>query len=180
VADEATADEEARRAVARAAPGRDPDVALLLVWLARLSRLTDATFTRIASRHGLLQSETAVLLTLWWSGPPHRLRPTLLADNLAQTSGGMTATLRRLEEAGFVSRVADPADGRVSLAALTPRGERAALAAFGDMVEHFEDVLGDIGPDGRAQVVTALRRLLDAVEAGEGASDSGRLARRTG
>ena len=44
-----------------------------------------------------------------------RVSPSRLADWIVQTSGGLTATLRRLEEAGYIVRSDDPADGAVGL-----------------------------------------------------------------
>ena len=147
-------------------------VAELLVWLSRLARVHEAILARCNADHDLLPSETGVLVVLWRSGPPHRLRPSALASALLQTSGGMTATLRRLEAAGLIERVPDPADGRVSLAALTPRGAAVGLASLDGMVDWYVDALAGVPTERRSELAAALRTLLDALEASSGLGDS--------
>ena len=154
----------------------EPEVVQLLVQVSRLGRIHDAVLARLAARHGLMASETAGLLMLWWAGPPHRLRPSVLAEALVQTTGGMTATLRRLAEAGFVERVPDPDDGRVSLAALTPAGEAAGRASLADMVDWYDEALVDVPARQRTRIVAAMGTLLGAVEAADGHAPTAGLA----
>ena len=152
-----------RPLVGEAVPGRDLDVAMLTVWLTRLSRAHESSLARLAAEHDLMPSETAVLFALW-SAPEHRLRPSVLASQLVQSSGGMTATLRRLEQVGFVRRVPDPNDGRVSLAELTAAGRRVGLASFDHMVGWYEEALGDTSTTRRRQLLGATRQLLASIE----------------
>ncbi len=147
-----------------AVPDRDPTTAALVVWLTRLARLHEAALARRNAEQGLLPSETAVLLVLWLAGPPHRVRPSFLAEATSQTSGGMTATLRRLTDAGLIERVPDPSDGRVSAAALTARGAEVGLASYAAMVDWFDEALGERDTAERRALLAGVRTLIDVLE----------------
>jgi broad specificity phosphatase PhoE len=79
-------------------------------------------------RHGLDGSQLSVLLVLWMTGPPHRLSPTRLSRNIAQSPSGMTHTVKRLTSAGLVSRVGLETDGRAKHVELTDLGVKQATA----------------------------------------------------
>ena len=152
-----------------AVPDRDPTTAALVVWLTRLARLHEAALARRNAEHDLLPSETAVLLVLWLAGPPHRVRPSFLAEATMQTSGGMTATLRRLTEAGLIERVPDPNDGRVLAATLTAHGAEVGLASYAAMVDWFDAALGERDAAERRALLAGVRTLIDVLE---GAADA--------
>ena len=101
-------------------PSENLDLALLLVAITRLRCLFDQDLQRSAQLGRLDKSEHHVLSTLSLVG--HPLSPTQLSQSVVQTTSGMTKTLRRLEKAGLVARVADPADGRRQLIRLTREG----------------------------------------------------------
>ena len=134
------------------------------MWLTRLARAYEAVLARLNDRHDLLPSETGVLLTLWSTGGEQGVRPSVLAAALEQTTGGMTATLRRLETAGLVEREADPRDGRVSLARLTDAGRETGLASFADMAGWFDEALVDLGADRRRELLDSIMVLFSAIE----------------
>ena len=64
-----------------------------------------------------------------------RMTAGQLASAARLTSGAVTAVLDRLERAGFVRRVADPADRRRVLAEVTPQLAERSAPLFGPMVE---------------------------------------------
>jgi hypothetical protein len=63
-----------------------------------------------------------VLVSLRRAGKPYRLTPTQLYNSLMLTSGAMTNRVDRLEAAGLVKRLHDPADRRGVLVSLTKDG----------------------------------------------------------
>jgi DNA-binding MarR family transcriptional regulator len=63
-----------------------------------------------------------VLASLRRAGKPYRLTPTQLYNSLMLTSGAMTNRVDRLEAAGLVERLQDPADRRGVLVSLTKDG----------------------------------------------------------
>jgi DNA-binding MarR family transcriptional regulator len=72
---------------------------------------------------GLAPSEYGVLYAL--SKAPDGLRITALTDDALVTQSGISRLVARLEAAGLVERVADPADGRASRIRLTEAGVAA-------------------------------------------------------
>src|SRR5687768_2738082 len=108
--------------VRSALPDSDPLHLELVMWLTRLGRLVDLVGNQIrAEVCDLDASEHAVLACLLLAGPPYQLSPTALSDRVVQTTGGMTKTLRRLQERDLVKRVRDDGDGRALHVALTPK-----------------------------------------------------------
>jgi DNA-binding MarR family transcriptional regulator len=152
-------------AVGAGAPHSPAVVTGIVVWLSRLARAHESVVARLNEQHGLLRSETGVLFTLWLVGVEGGMRPSLLAAAMEQTTGGMTATLKRLEGAGLIERVADPADGRVLLARLTDSGRRIGLESFADMARWYEEALAGADDETRRAMLGAIKGLFAAVEA---------------
>jgi DNA-binding MarR family transcriptional regulator len=76
----------------------------------------------------------------------------------------MTTQVRRLEEAGLVTRTVDPGDGRAVRIRITPQGNRVLAQVRADRAAAIEPQLDRLGPADRdvlADAVTVLRRLLD-------------------
>lgn len=126
----------------------------------RLARHFDRELAPVYRAKGLDFGLFDVLATLRRIGPPYRLTPGELDDWCMVTSGGMTARLQRLEEAGLVTRRQDANDGRVVRAELTPAG----LAVIDDLVvrhlEREEELLASLTPRERTEVGDLLRQLL--------------------
>ena len=68
------------------------------------------------------------------------MRPTALAGLLDVDLSVVSRQIRSLEDAGFVSRTADPADARASLIAATPSGREA----FESTARQRSEVLGEV------------------------------------
>ena len=65
-----------------------------------------------------------------------------LAAAAGLTSGGMTAVIDRLERAGWLRRVAHPADRRRVLVETTPQLHAAAAEVWGPMMESLDEIRG--------------------------------------
>ena len=92
-----------------------------------------------------------------------------------QTSGGMTATLDRLEQQGLVTRAVDDADGRARRVRLTPAGRRFVRRVLRDLLARYDEVLAGVD---REAAAVAVADLLGALEA-EGGRRSSRVWRYT-
>ncbi len=79
----------------------------------------------LGSHHGLGLNDLAVLLELK-SAPDQKLRRVELARRLAVTTSGIARQLAPLEKIGLVTRESNPADARLALVVLTPRGAEVA------------------------------------------------------
>ena len=89
------------------------------------------------------------------------ISPTTISSWIIQTSGGLTATLRRLEQDGRIKRQADPDDGRGRLVEMTETGRATYDATFDDLRVVYERALVDIDVDAALLVV---RDLVNALE----------------
>jgi DNA-binding MarR family transcriptional regulator len=82
----------------------------------------------LGSHHGLGLNDLAVLLELK-AAPSQTLRRVELARRLAVTTSGIARQLAPLERIGLVTRESNPADARLALVVLTPRGAEVASEA---------------------------------------------------
>jgi DNA-binding MarR family transcriptional regulator len=81
------------------------------------------------AKHNLTLGQFDILATLRRHGPRGGLTPSDLLGSVLLSSGGMTARLDKLEEAGLIVRVPDPDDRRMVVIELTPKGRRVIDAA---------------------------------------------------
>ena len=76
----------------------------------------------------------------------------------------MTMQVRRLEDAGLVSRTADPGDARAVLIRITPKGSKTLMQVRVDRGAAVDPYLERLEPEDRqtlADAVVVLRRLLE-------------------
>ena len=96
--------------------------------------------------------------------PGHRLRMSDLAMQTSLTPSGLTRAVDRLEEAGFVERVACPSDRRGAFAALTDAGLARITEAVGPHLLHVEEHLtGLLSADEQRDLARLLRKVRDHV-----------------
>ena len=111
------------------------------------ARLHDRLDRDLKAAHGLSIAEYAVLVHLSESDPTG-LRMSDLADLLVLSRSGLTRRIDSMVRAGLVARGACPADGRGSMAQLTPCGrQRLAEAApthVAGVRRYLIDVIGDL------------------------------------
>lgn len=137
----------------------------LVLLLARLERLNEAFMAGVCRRHDISPSELRVLAMLRHRVDDGRVSPSQLAEWIVQTSGGLTATLRRLEDAGCVVRIEDPDDGRGRLVQLTDDGAASYEAVFADLVARYGVLFDDLDQD---EALLAVRRMIEAFERHDG------------
>lgn len=148
-----------------------PQTTSLALLLGRLERLNESLVAEICGQHGVSPAELRVLAMLRHGrGGTEGLRPTEIGTYVVQTSGGLTATLRRLEGQGRIERRSDPADGRGRLVVLTEAGRAFYDELLADLGQCYETVLEPVDV-GRAEV--AVRDLIDALERSGGRAPTG-------
>jgi DNA-binding MarR family transcriptional regulator len=116
--------------------------------------------TPLFARFGLQPGEFDVLATLRRSGAPYALTPTALYDAAMISSGSMTNRIDRLEQAGWVERRRNPADGRGTLVALTEAGFALIEEAVGAHVANQRAVLSPLSDGEQVQLAALLDTLL--------------------
>ena len=81
------------------------------------------------AKHNLTLGQFDILATLRRRGPRGGLTPSQFLECVMLSSGGMTARLDKLEEAGLIIRTPDADDRRMVVIELTPKGKRVIDAA---------------------------------------------------
>lgn len=145
----------------RERPDLDPMSMLLLGRLQETALvIARDRLTPLFARYGLQPGEFDVLATLRRSGKPYALTPTALYDAAMISSGSMTNRIDRLQQAGWVERRPNPADGRGTLVGLTDEGYALIEAAVGAHVDNQRAVLSPLSEGEQAQLAALLDKLL--------------------
>jgi DNA-binding MarR family transcriptional regulator len=143
--------------------------------------------TELRAQVGMSAAFFEVLVRLGRS-PRGRMRLTDLARQLSITTGGVTRLIDRIQEAGFIRRIADPEDRRSVFAEITPAGAAALRPAVTCQLESIQRYLVDpLDEKDYLALATSLRLLRDALigDPGQnsrhrrGAPNSGRNAPAT-
>lgn len=116
-----------------------------------VSELTRLGHPDLAPSHG------AILAVLYDRG---ELPMGALAQAIGRKKNTLTVLVRKLEGAGYVHRTGSSGDSRVSMIALTPKGEafRKDFAAISQML--LSRVWGDMEQGQREALVRGLERVL--------------------
>jgi DNA-binding MarR family transcriptional regulator len=128
----------------------------LLAVVARLNRLATQRI-----QMPLPSAQARLLATIEAHGEA-RIGDLAAVDHCSQPT--MTTQVRRLEDAGLVSRAVDPGDARAVRIRITPEGMRTLTAVRADRAAAIEPQLALLEPEDRqvlADAVEVLRRLLD-------------------
>jgi DNA-binding MarR family transcriptional regulator len=128
----------------------------LLAVVARLNRLATQRI-----QMPLPAAQARLLATIEVHGEA-RIGDLAAVDHCSQPT--MTTQVRRLEDAGLVSRTVDPGDARAVRIRITPQGRRTLNAVRADRAAAIEPQLAMLEPTDRqvlADAVQVLRRLLD-------------------
>lgn len=146
-----------------ARPELDPSplelVGRVIVLAQHLQRSVDLAL----EKHGLTLGQFDILATLRRHGPKGGLSPSQLLESVMLSSGGMTARLDKLTEAGLIYRKADADDRRVVKVELTAKGRRVIDAAT---ATRFAEAAASLPPLKAAEMETLaelLRRWLAQV-----------------
>jgi DNA-binding MarR family transcriptional regulator len=118
-------------------------------------------FRSLVQPSALSMTAGATLASLERNGPS---RLTALATREGVTQPAMTQLVSRLQDAGLVSREADPADGRVVQVSITDAGKAMLARRRAKRAEGLAGVLGKLSAEHRAALAEALPAL-DALAA---------------
>jgi len=124
----------------------DLDVAPLeiLSRITRVARQLDSARRNAFSHHGLETWGFDVLAALRRAGKPYQLTPGQLMHETLVSSGTITHRLDLLEGAGFLSRNADPSDGRGSLVKLSSLGIKAVDESMADLLLRERELINSL------------------------------------
>ncbi|TMK19260.1 MAG: MarR family transcriptional regulator [Actinobacteria bacterium] len=144
----------------------DMDVATegLVERIAKLARYFERSLGETASEFGLTIQDWELLGALRRVGPPYRLSPSKLAQDLMLSSGAMTARLDRLERARLVRRRPDPDDRRAVRVELTDKGSKTWGAAVDVQAAKERYIAASLNEKEKALLNDLLRRLMRTFE----------------
>lgn len=137
-------------------------------YLQASNTLWDTLDRQLQRDSGINHAYYEILVTLSES-PDHQLRMSELADHLLSSRSRLSHAVARLEERGWVERVACPTDRRGQLAQLTPTGFTALVEAAPAHVAAVRATLVDaLTPEQLEQ----LRTISEAISAASKAYDA--------
>lgn len=137
--------------------------------LARLRRAVGRTARGLRHTAGgaeLTPTQVEVLATIARTGP---VRPSELAAAEQLHPTMLSRIAGKLEAAGLVERLPDPADGRAAALAVTPEGAARAAQVRHERTEALRAAVGRLDPATRhalAEAVPALEALAEAIQQG--------------
>lgn len=140
-------------------PELDRDAMGVLGRIARLAKAFDAEYAKVFASFGIRPDEFDVLATLRRHGAPFALCPRDLLSTMMVASGTLTNRIDKLERAGLVRRVPDPADRRSIDVQLTPKGRRLVDRAVEAHVARQAELLAPLQPHEVTELTGLLRRL---------------------
>jgi DNA-binding MarR family transcriptional regulator len=150
----------------RVLPDLDPTVEGIvdrIHWLGKkLNKTMEETLAEAGG--GLELGEWKTLSHLRRAGEPYRVSAGKLAQLANLSTGAMTNRLDRLEAAGFVRRVADPADRRGVLVELTPEGRKVWDETTGVQVRKETLLAAALNDREKEQLNNLLRHLMLAFD----------------
>ncbi|MES2033953.1 MAG: MarR family transcriptional regulator [Pseudomonadota bacterium] len=144
-----------------ATPAKDRSDVRVMSEIAIIAQLSNARLDRSLPA-GLSAPQFGVLTHFMRRGGTES--PARLAKAFQVTKGAMTNTLQRLEAQGYVTVIADEADGRRKLVSLTSAGARAfdaGVAAVRPHLEGLRSAFTEAEFQAALPFLTALRAWLD-------------------
>jgi DNA-binding MarR family transcriptional regulator len=130
----------------------------------RAGHLAGGRIRHVLRAEGLDRGGFDVLATLRRGGPPYRLTPTRLYQELVLTSGAITHRVDGLVRAGLVERVPGSGDRRSTLVGLTAEGKAAADRAMAANLECEAAMTASLSGADREALAELLTKLLHGLE----------------
>jgi MarR family transcriptional regulator, organic hydroperoxide resistance regulator len=135
----------------------------LLTLFTRAHKLLRASADEAMSRHGVRVGQNLVLAVLWETDG---LTPGELAARLHLTTPTIVNTATRMEEAGLLTRMRDPGDGRLVRLYLTERARAAQHPVEEERRRLEERATATLTDEERRHLRTALIKIIEELSAG--------------
>ena len=145
-----------------ARPDLDPSPLEVVGRVIVLAQQLEESVATALAKHNLTLGQFDILATLRRKGPRGGLTPSDLLGSVLLSSGGMTARLDKLEEAGLIARTPDADDRRMVVIELTPKGKRMIDAATATRFEEAKASLPPLSAGEMRSLAELLRKWLRA------------------
>ncbi len=133
----------------------------LLVVLSKAYKFVMDHAVKDMKKMGLSESEFTVLELLYHKG---RIPLQRIGERLLVTSGSITYTIDKLENKGYLNRVACPEDRRVTYAEISPAGAELFDRIFPLHAEVIESVMDGLTLEEKQAAITLLKKLGKAAQ----------------
>lgn len=143
-----------------ARPDLDPSPLELVGRVIVLAQHLERSVEGALERHGLSLGQFDILATLRRHGKKGGLTPTQLLESVALSSGGMTARLDALADAGYIARKPNPDDRRMVVIELTAKGRRVIDNATKTRFKEAQQALPALPPAELVHLTDLLRKWL--------------------
>jgi MarR family 2-MHQ and catechol resistance regulon transcriptional repressor len=134
---------------------RDQSLKLLVV-LSKSYKVVMDRAVKDMKRNGLSAAEFSILELLYHKGKTPLQR---IGDKILVTSGTITYTVDKLEEKGYLKRVACPEDRRVTYAEITTSGKELFDQIFPAHADMIESLMGALTSEEKQIAITLLKKL---------------------
>jgi DNA-binding MarR family transcriptional regulator len=162
------------------APHLDWTPSAIIARMRRATLIFDRARERMGAPYGIGAGEIMVLDALRRAGPPNRLNPRRLLEELLTPSGTMTSWIDRLAKRGFVKRMRDPEDRRGVLVQLAAPGRCFVDDSYRTIQAHWRGMPEHAALAGMArQDLDALADLLRKVALALESASSGPTLKQT-
>ncbi len=112
---------------------------------------------------GLTNSEHELLVVLRFNTTSEKtmLSASEITDLLHITSSGGTHLFNPLEKAGYITRMQDPRDRRISLIGLTEKGIETTNALLAEIHEQFTGLIDYLGEEDSKALICLVTKVFD-------------------
>lgn len=128
----------------------------LFIVLSRAYRSVNENVNKLIQTYGLNPTEFAVLELLYHKGDQPLQQ---IGGKILLASGSITYVVDKLEEKGYLKRVACPNDRRVTFAQITENGIHFIENVFPEHERKIADLMSELSPEEKDQAIELLKRL---------------------
>ncbi len=118
---------------------------------------------RILKTVGLTDAQFNVLMILKYQSNEGVMNQTTLGSMLLVNRSNVTGLIDRLEQAGYVQRLADAVDRRVNLVKLTKKGEKLLEKAIKVYFERLEQITESLSDQDLKRICSAIEQIRDHI-----------------
>lgn len=145
-------------------PDIDTTPAAVIGRVLRLARVMQTQADAVLAAHGVTRAEFDVLSLLARTRRP--MAPSELAAELLTSAPGITKRVKKLVEAGLVSREGNPNDGRGAFVRISAKAQESLEPILNSIWEFEAGLLAGMSAAGQEVLAQQLKSLLLRVENG--------------
>lgn len=128
----------------------------LFIVLSRAYRAVNEKVNKVIQKNGLNPTEFAVLELLYHKGEQPLQQ---IGGKILLASGSITYVVDKLEEKGFLNRVACPKDRRVTYAKISDNGKKLIEEIFPEHSALIHELMGSLSETEKDEAIELLKKL---------------------